>query len=328
MFLSFSLVLSFVSKKRPHFFIQKKFSNSGHGRRHRRLLRPRLRRRRPSGAQVLEHSLPLGGGLGPRQVLRDAPVAHRFVRRRPVRRRGPRERRRERVDVFGHEPIGVDLADVVSRRALLDGVNEPSDRGDDGHRAARHGVELHEAARLLPRADDEKVASRGDERGQRRRERDGPGGDAGEPVAQRLHHRLEVLLSRAQDGNLDLFTGACDALDEPGDRSEEHVDALLLLEAADEAEEGGVGVDGQAQLCLEGLFRDGLALGDGRGVELEREQRGGGRRRGVAAVDDALDADGAEDVVELDAAGGVGADLFCVVLRDGNDLISGLLRCF
>ena len=110
-------------------------------------------------------------------------------------------------------------------------------------------------------------------------------------------------------------------LEELGDSLHHDVAALLLLETADVAEDGGGGVEGEANLSLERLLGGSLAHDDGVLVvgDVEELVGGGVPLGGVHAVDDALDAaGGVDDGVELDTLGRGAGDLLGVVHGHGD----------
>merc|ERR1719174_2899098 len=122
------------------------------------------------------------------------------------------------------------------------------------HGTVLHGVQLDEAARLEAGGNHEEVGTRGDE------VRDGVGeaddaSHAGGQLVELLERLLHGLLAGTEDDNLRV--GAL--LEELGDSLHHDVATLLFLEAADVAEHGGGGVEGEANFSLERLLGRSLA---------------------------------------------------------------------
>ena len=136
-------------------------------------------------------------------------------------------------------------ADPRGQRHLVgvdDRVGEAADAGHDGDRAIAHRAELGQPARLEPRRDHERVGARldlmrdalvvADDDADPSRLGGGGGAKAflERRVARRQQHKLRA------DARQDVEVG------------EEKIEALLPREAADDADEQGVGIDFEAEI--------------------------------------------------------------------------------
>mmetsp|Transcript_22 Transcript_22/g.83 ORF Transcript_22/g.83 Transcript_22/m.83 type:complete len:255 (+) Transcript_22:1730-2494(+) len=215
---------------------------------------------------------------------------------------------------------------METRHTVLDSVDEAAGGCDDGHSAVLHGVHLDQPARLEPRRHQHEVAASCHEVGQGAIELHHAGGAAGEQGVDGLHLGLQVGFAGTQDGHL----GSGAALERLGQRLQQHVHPLLLLQPPNEAEEGRLGVDLQAQQPLQSLLGDGLALGHSLLVILDIQELvlGGAPLAGVHAVHDALDAAHRPDnTIELHTQLGPAGHLLGVGGRHRQQLVRRQHAC-
>mmetsp|Transcript_22606 Transcript_22606/g.73488 ORF Transcript_22606/g.73488 Transcript_22606/m.73488 type:complete len:577 (-) Transcript_22606:175-1905(-) len=189
--------------------------------------------------------LVLARGVVPRQVLAHAVELQRLkaVGVVAVREDGVAERIDHRLPrAFVKGPARAEIGGWVE---LLDGVAQAPNRVDDWHRAVLHRVQLIQAAWLEARGHEEDVACRCDAV----RHFDGEADPRANFLWVRLlhfaEHILEVLSAGAEKDDLALL------LHEPVPRLTDDVDAFLLVEPADEADERYVVALGPAHLALE-----------------------------------------------------------------------------
>mmetsp|Transcript_426 Transcript_426/g.893 ORF Transcript_426/g.893 Transcript_426/m.893 type:complete len:614 (+) Transcript_426:182-2023(+) len=225
------------------------------------LLRALSSRGRIGAHQLLEDALPLLGRDVPREVLRDALGRHLLVGRGPVHLRGAGHGLDDGVHVLLGELLGVKAAHLEAGHALLHGVHEAARGGHQRDGAVLHGVELDQPAGLEPGGHEHEVRAGGDVVRHRGRELDHARHHARVLLVEAAHCRLELLLARSEDDDLDGLS----RLQQLGDGLDQDVHALLLLEAADEAKQRHRGVHREPRLRLQELLRGRLA-GDDRGL--------------------------------------------------------------
>lgn len=181
-------------------------------------------------------------------------------------------------------------------------------------------MELNETARLKAGWNDHEVSTGGDQVSELVVELDHSHGCTREFVGHVADLGLEGRLACSENDDLNVGAGG-----ELVQSSEQDIDALLLFKTADEAEHGGVCLDGETGLALQRSLGESLAGFDILGVVLEGQEfvQGGVPVGGVHAVGDTLHTLGCDHLAELDAELRTGGDLTGVVGRDGEKLVAG-----
>ena len=206
-------------------------------------------------------------------------------------------------------------AGVAGGIDIGDGVGQAAGGADDGDAAVAHGDELAEAAGFVAGGHEEDVAAGVDEAGEGVVEADGGGDLVGVGEGQFAEGFLVAGLADTENDEL----GA--AIEDVWEGGQEQVEALVLGEAGDHAEEGDAGLNGEADGLLEGGLVGGAAFEGFEGVVAGEVGVGGGVVGvGVDAVEDAVEVGlaVAQEGIEVVAEGG-GEDLAGVAGADGAD---------